>query len=1230
MPAVAYLTRSPDGADMNGLLAEFDRRMAIALNGNSPLVPCVRGSSTGNNATLSALWTDMLNRTHDLLGYRFSFTDGSATYYHDLAAIQVGTWADYDHAALQTIAAAATPTSQDDALQIVTVTSDTDTEKLEGSLEAHRYEVSTGVLYWINVYGRPMRRHTYAVAELVCEGKTTLTVPREWDRFECYRVHNLSPADLVVTVEDASPTEVPHTFTVKPYGVKSFRRPKSGAFDDSLTYFWKFRVNSDRPSFLEASGITTANRSIPEQSARANPLARPFGILDWFAHFGLELDPRELPDQSSLFPNFHTPATASVFGDLIHFRGVVWSIAYPTETTLPAIIGKGQFNGYQTLVGDFVSIGIEATESGGVITLDRATNADGDAANGLDVFAPSSNILHDGAFGSFRTLPFDLESTAQLRWSATPFTAAVTTTTLTVKTLTDADPVTYSTDTATIPKLTVTPLRHSITHRARTLNVATLTTVDAHGFSVGQVVLVYGVGGSGYNGQVEVTVVPTTTTFKYASTGANEATATDSGSGYVQGQKTRAQLSDSAEPPTTSGVHWQGTWRLTPCGWRASWQYDVALTGPGLLEDFENASTDGLLDSIYDDITEAGIAIHRGMVAVVGQGWPMDDANTVFTAGEGNPHSLTPCHSREVRHQETDGTIGDHDPGFSGYTGTADGADLAKEDREADKYSGLKILAPLTFRRNPSTLAATHKLANITDSAHVPIIQEAVACDDPASIFAQRADLNTETAAVTEVDGTSAGTAFHYLPILPTHFNLLAYHVNAWTRCVPLCTATDVLLATVYDTSLFQDVYFTLSSIPGAATSYTVKGPSKFVTTTGDSFDYTATIEAAGVTVETDCDPDGAALITAANGATPTLFCVNRSWVLLDTLAPTPPATTYYGLVGQTFESITPPVITPSSGYTDLEQDIRDEIQGWIDEYTSWVSADAIKEWADDHQLVYHFERSGQPQVIASFDADANEVFLTDSVYATVSFGNTEVSWAPPGDWDDSLVDTPFEYYFCPAFVRMANPTGTETFFWLANSHDRAYLRTGSPSDYAWEVFDWATGQGGQDLDYEMASGKYVINLPDNPLGGAFGFSDSFVGPTTHFPSASYPIAGPVNILPGFMTDGRPEEVRAIDRGTFRTYAVVNVTSDPTGKLVSDSRLVAYRQYDVAFDSSWLFDSVDNATMGHHAIPRTLTDGDGSILTKRVAPNSVTILEPGDETGVWKVSRRLNVFFNLA
>src|SRR3990167_5417911 len=59
------------------------------------------------------------------------------------------------------------------------------------------------------------------------------------------------------------------------------------------------------------------------------------------------------------------------------------------------------------------------------------------------------------------------------------------------------------------------------TNRARTSNVATLTTGAAHGFQVGDTLTMTGIGGSDYNATAVVASVPTTTTFTYANTGGN-------------------------------------------------------------------------------------------------------------------------------------------------------------------------------------------------------------------------------------------------------------------------------------------------------------------------------------------------------------------------------------------------------------------------------------------------------------------------------------------------------------------------------------------------------------------------------------------------------------------------------------------------------------------------------------------------------------------------------------
>lgn len=70
---------------------------------------------------------------------------------------------------------------------------------------------------------------------------------------------------------------------------------------------------------------------------------------------------------------------------------------------------------------------------------------------------------------------------------------------------------------------------YSTTNRERTSNVATITTSTSHGLAVGDIVEVVSVGGTGYNGTVEVATVPTGTTFTYANTGSNEGSTADTG-----------------------------------------------------------------------------------------------------------------------------------------------------------------------------------------------------------------------------------------------------------------------------------------------------------------------------------------------------------------------------------------------------------------------------------------------------------------------------------------------------------------------------------------------------------------------------------------------------------------------------------------------------------------------------------------------------------------------------
>lgn len=79
---------------------------------------------------------------------------------------------------------------------------------------------------------------------------------------------------------------------------------------------------------------------------------------------------------------------------------------------------------------------------------------------------------------------------------------------------------------------TVSTITKTVSNKALTSNVATITTSTTHGFAVGDYVVVSGVDAT-FNGTFLVASVPTTTTFTYAKTAANVTSAVATGSAVV-------------------------------------------------------------------------------------------------------------------------------------------------------------------------------------------------------------------------------------------------------------------------------------------------------------------------------------------------------------------------------------------------------------------------------------------------------------------------------------------------------------------------------------------------------------------------------------------------------------------------------------------------------------------------------------------------------------------------
>ena len=113
----------------------------------------------------------------------------------------------------------------------------------------------------------------------------------------------------------------------------------------------------------------------------------------------------------------------------------------------------------------------------------------------------------------------------------------------------------------------------SVTNKALTSNVATLTTAVAHGLGVGQVVTVSGVD-SVFNGTFTITVVGSTTTFSYAKTNADVSSATATGTvtftnnyrAIIAGREALAEA-QAADISTIIGPEIDALRRFRTIGW---------------------------------------------------------------------------------------------------------------------------------------------------------------------------------------------------------------------------------------------------------------------------------------------------------------------------------------------------------------------------------------------------------------------------------------------------------------------------------------------------------------------------------------------------------------------------------------------------------------------------------------------------------------------------------------
>lgn len=282
---------------------------------------------------------------------------------------------------------------------------------LDWSLQAH-YILHQGasdsqpVPYYIqeNSYGPslvPEKRYNYGVAEIIMEGVGNIEILQAWDKYNCFRIHNLSHGIVSCTFENAM------TVDLGPLECKTVRRktPTSG-YQTGMRYFWPFKGGDPRFYWFMPKGYTFDGSSdgvspAPDDgsthmagtcvtnSEAANNLMNPAILLDWAEFYARDAQTNTEGDlgniipsilqngqyagwvmdpsvQANIYPHygnfFGDPANPNtLIGDLIHHKGP-FLILRQSRTITDPVTGQpvlttetARFNGYATIVSDFAA-----------------------------------------------------------------------------------------------------------------------------------------------------------------------------------------------------------------------------------------------------------------------------------------------------------------------------------------------------------------------------------------------------------------------------------------------------------------------------------------------------------------------------------------------------------------------------------------------------------------------------------------------------------------------------------------------------------------------------------------------------------------------------------------------------------------------------------------------------------------------------------------------------------
>jgi hypothetical protein len=259
---------------------------------------------------------------------------------------------------------------------------------------------SAAVNYYIDETGTgtggdapPEKKYKYALAEIIIEGPTSVTLPASYDKYACFRIHNLNHAAATVTFTSGA------TVNLAALECCTVRRdsPTTNYRVRQRSYFFAYEGGDPRaywfmPKADGGSSATLGEGNAVTNSHQANNLFNPAVALDWANYFVPTFPIYAATDPvadygwyawwnqdasvqcdvggfyTSLFGN---PADESTkLGDLIHHRGEIVIVRQSKTLTDPITLkplltfDSMTFNGYATIVADFAAKLMSVTTDG--------------------------------------------------------------------------------------------------------------------------------------------------------------------------------------------------------------------------------------------------------------------------------------------------------------------------------------------------------------------------------------------------------------------------------------------------------------------------------------------------------------------------------------------------------------------------------------------------------------------------------------------------------------------------------------------------------------------------------------------------------------------------------------------------------------------------------------------------------------------------------------------------